>query len=115
MSQVTWSVFLPNFFMGSKQNIIPFVKRWRLVSTFILTNKTCFFISNTFTSNTRLKLAKNHAKSKQNPEAKLLLFENYSLSSSMLSSNDNKIDLGLGMDTNILNINLGLNMGTYTK
>ena len=48
-----------------------------------------FFISNTFISNTRLKLTKNQAKSKQHPEAKLLLFENYSLSSSMLSSKNN--------------------------
>ena len=29
-------------------------------------------------SNTRLKLAKNQAKSKQHPEAELILFENYS-------------------------------------
>ena len=42
-----------------------------------------------FISNTRLKLTKNQAKSKQHPEAKLLLFENYSLSSSILSSKNN--------------------------
>ena len=36
--------------------------------------------------NTKLKLAKNEAKAKQHPETELLLFENYSLSSSMLSS-----------------------------
>ena len=40
-----------------------------------------FFISNTFTSNARLKLAKNQANAKQHPETKLLLFENYSHSS----------------------------------
>ena len=40
--------------------------------------------TNTFTSNTRLKLVKNHAKAKQHPEDEFLLFENYS--SSMLSS-----------------------------
>ena len=39
--------------------------------------------------NTKLKLAKNQAKAKQPPEAELLLFENYSLSSSMLSSKTN--------------------------
>ena len=42
-----------------------------------------------FISNTRLKLAKNQATAKQ-PEAELLLFENYSLSSFMLSKNDKR-------------------------
>ena len=37
---------------------------------------TLFFISNTFISNARLKLAKNHAKAKQHLGAELLLFEN---------------------------------------
>ena len=55
----------------------------------VMTLTTRFFICNTFTSNTRLKLVKNRAKAKQHPEAKLLLFENYSLSSSMLSSKNN--------------------------
>ena len=41
-------------------------------------NYTLFFISNTFISNTRLKLAKNPADAKQNPEAELLVLENYS-------------------------------------
>ena len=40
-------------------------------------------------SNTRVKLAKNQAKAKQQPEAELLLFENYSLSSFMLPSKTN--------------------------
>ena len=44
------------------------------------------FVSNTFVSNTRLKLAKNQAKSKQNPDAKLLPFENYPLSPLTLPS-----------------------------
>ena len=44
------------------------------------------FISNTFIYNARLKLAKNQAKAKQHPETELLLFEDYCLSSSMLSS-----------------------------
>ena len=48
-----------------------------------------FFISNTFISNVRLKLAKNQANAKQYPEPELLLFENYSYSSSMLSSKIN--------------------------
>ena len=39
-----------------------------------------------FISDTRLKFAKYQAKAKQHPEAKLFLFENYSLSSFMLSS-----------------------------
>ena len=45
-----------------------------------------FFITNNFINNAKLKLAKNQAKAKQHPEAKLSLFENYSLLSSMLSS-----------------------------
>ena len=44
------------------------------------------FISSTFISNTRLQLAKNQANTKQHLEVKPLLFENYSLSSSTLSS-----------------------------
>ena len=47
------------------------------------------FISNTFVSNIRLKLTKNQTKVMEHPEAKLLLFENYSLSTSMLSSKTN--------------------------
>ena len=39
-------------------------------------------MSNTFRSNSTMKLAKNQAKAKQHPEAKLLLFEHFSLSSS---------------------------------
>ena len=50
-----------------------------------------FFISNTFISNTRLKFAKKRAKSKQHPQAELLLFENHSLSSSMLSSKNSRV------------------------
>ena len=41
-----------------------------------------FFTSNTFISNTSLKLAKNEANGNQHPEAELLLFENDSHSSS---------------------------------
>ena len=42
-----------------------------------------------FISNARLKLAKNQAIAKQHPVAEPLLFENYSHSSSMLSSKNN--------------------------
>ena len=42
--------------------------------------------SKTFISNAKLKLAKNQAKAKQHPEAELLLFENYWISWSTLSS-----------------------------
>ena len=49
-----------------------------------------FFISNTFLSNVRLKLAKNQANAKPHPEAEVLLFENYSHSSPMLSSKSNR-------------------------
>ena len=44
---------------------------------------TRFLISNTFISNARLKLAKNHVK--EHTEADLELFENYPHSSSTLS------------------------------
>ena len=47
---------------------------------------TRFFISNTFISNARLKLANNQSNAKQHPEVKLLLFENYFFSSPMLLS-----------------------------
>ena len=40
-------------------------------------------------NNTRLKLAKNQAKTKQQSEAELLQFENYTLSSFILSSKTN--------------------------
>ena len=49
-----------------------------------------FSISNTFIRNTRLRLAKHQAIAKHQPEAKLLLFQNYSLSSSMLSSKNGR-------------------------
>ena len=49
-----------------------------------------FFISNTFISNGRLKLAKNEANAKQHTEAELLLFGNYSHSSSTLSFKNNR-------------------------
>ena len=41
-----------------------------------------FFISNTFTNNARLRLAKNQVNVKQHPETELLVFENFSHSSS---------------------------------
>ena len=43
-------------------------------------------MNKTFISNARLRLVKNQTKSKQHPEAELSLFENYSRSSSALSS-----------------------------
>ena len=47
-------------------------------------------MSDNFISNAKPKLAKNQAKAKQRPKAKLFLVENYSLFSSTLSSK-NKI------------------------
>ena len=57
---------------------------------------TLFFISNTFTSNSRLKFGKNQAKSKQHLGAELLLFDNYSLLSSMLSSKKTIMKMKIG-------------------
>ena len=51
-----------------------------------------FYISNTFKSNARLKLAKNQAKA---TKGKLLLFENYSYSSSMLLAKNNRLIIRL--------------------
>ena len=48
------------------------------------------FISNSFISKDRLKLAKNQANTKQHLEAVLLLFENYLYSSFILSSKNNR-------------------------
>ena len=48
------------------------------------------FLSYTFISNARLKLAKNQANAKQHPEAELLKLKNYSHSSSTLSTKDNR-------------------------
>ena len=48
-----------------------------------------FFYKQHFISIATLKLVKNQANAKQHPEAELLLFENYSHSSSMLSFKDN--------------------------
>ena len=48
-----------------------------------------FFISNTFISNPMLKLIKEHANAKQNPEAELLILDDYSRSSSTLSIEKN--------------------------
>ena len=49
-----------------------------------------FFISKTFITNTRVKLAKIQANAKQHPEAELLSFESYSHSSSTLSPKNNR-------------------------
>ena len=48
------------------------------------------FISNTFISKARLKLAKYQANAKQYPEVELLLFENYSHSLYTLSFKNNR-------------------------
>ena len=49
-----------------------------------------FFTSNTFISNARLNFAKSQAEARQHPEVELLLFENYSPSSSTLLSKNNR-------------------------
>ena len=56
---------------------------------FFLIEIHAFFIGSNFISNARLKMAKNLANGKQHPEAKILLFEDYSHSSSTLSSKNN--------------------------
>ena len=58
-----------------------------VISTFLTTS---FFISNIIINNARLQLAKNQANGKRHPVAKLWLFENYSHSSSPLSSKNNR-------------------------
>ena len=49
-----------------------------------------FFVSYTFISNAWLKLVKIQAKAKQHSETELLLFENYLLVSSTLSTKNNR-------------------------
>ena len=48
-----------------------------------------FFVSNTFISPTKLNLEKKLSKAMQHSETELLLFQNYSLPSSMLPSKTN--------------------------
>ena len=49
-------------------------KTFQIRETWQLCYIHAFFISNTFVSNNRLKLVKNQAKAKQQPEAELSLF-----------------------------------------
>ena len=56
----------------------------------MISNNTRFFINNIFIGNTKLKSAKKQAKAKQYPGPELLLYENYSISLSTLSSKNNK-------------------------
>ena len=56
---------------------------------YVLTLCHLFTLYEFFINNARLKLEKSQAKAKQQPETELLLIENYSLSSSMLSSKNN--------------------------
>ena len=55
-----------------------------------LFTNTRFSYKQTLTRNTRLKLAKHQANAKKHSEAELLLFENYSLFSSTLSSKNSR-------------------------
>ena len=64
-----------------------FFIKFRFCETFTVHS---FFISNTFISNARLKLAKNQANAKQHPEAELSLFENYSHALFTLSFKNNR-------------------------
>ena len=66
-----------------------FVSKFADKEIFFMIN--AFFISNTFRSKTKLKLAKSQANATQHPEAEFLLFGNYSNSSPMLSFNNNSI------------------------
>ena len=52
--------------------------------------KYTFFYKQQFYKKRQAEIGKNQAKAKQHPEAELLLIENYSLSSSTLSSKNNR-------------------------
>ena len=65
---------MSNYFAAISEISMKFLKK---SSTYLKIY--AYFISNTFISNARLKLAKIQAKAKQHPEAELLVFENYSL------------------------------------
>ena len=89
-------------FVGSFQKFpeldLLFQKQWArnlrknmiFAVTIVIKYITRFFISNTFISKARLKSTKNQANAKQHPDAEPLLFENYSHSSSTLSSINNR-------------------------
>ena len=62
---------------------------WKIWSS-ALNQLHAFFVSNTSISNDRLKLAKSQGIAKKHPEVGLLLFENYSHSSSMLLFKNNR-------------------------
>ena len=88
-----------NISFGHVKSFIPQkTKDIKAFGLFFIKKNTCsevyvvhtFFISSTFISNARLKLIKNQANAKQHLEAELLLFENYSHSSSTLSSKNNR-------------------------
>ena len=49
-----------------------------------------FYLRNTFISSARLRLKKNQENAKHHPKGELLLFENYSHSSSTLSSKNKR-------------------------
>ena len=81
------------FELGTSDTASRFVSwsKWEFMYIFVIKNMCYFFISNTFISNTRVKLAKNQENGKQHPEAELLLFNNYSYSSFLLLSRNNRI------------------------
>ena len=64
-------------------------KKFREFQSNVIGGITRVFCNN-FISNARLKLTKNQARAKEHHEAELFLCENYPLSSSTLSSKNNR-------------------------
>ena len=96
MKEKWWEKYLTkvaNFFFTFKQKVegikchknskIKMLRDFKVVKSlkyflfYFMSKNTRIFISNTVVRNARLKLAKNQANAKQQPEAKLLLLENY--------------------------------------
>ena len=94
-------LFLPpgkSFYLGFNSVYFKWSISWSNLPSSVKNSRAlnAFFISNTFISNTTVKLVKNqanakqHLVAKQHPETEILLFENYSHSSSTLSFKNNR-------------------------
>ena len=67
-----------------------FLNNGELFCFLLLFAYTSFFYKQHFYKQCQTKIGKNQANAKQKPKAKLFLFENYSYSSSTLSSKNNR-------------------------
>ena len=90
MSLVVY-LFYRNFFDQLDQQVFRNIFNFISSRSEVFCSIQAFFMSNNFISTARLKLAINQANAKQRPETKLLLFENYSHSSTCYHPNKGHI------------------------